>query len=220
MTVVDFEIARHNMLEQQIRTWEVFDQKILGAIGSLHREDFMPDEYRDLALADTPIPLAHGQVTMTPRTEARMLQSLDLTTTDKVLEIGTGSGYVSALLAVLCGSVISLDIFEEFTTGAGARAIRHGIRNLEFICDDGVNGYAYRAPYDVIVMTGSIPEITPALREQLSEGGRLFAVVGRSPVMEATVVTRQSGNIFTTTGIFETELPPLIGVNDRPEFII
>lgn len=214
---MEIEIARHNMIEQQIRTWEVFDQNILDTIQALPREDFMPTEFRQLALADTCIPLAHGQQTMAPKTEARMLQSLDLKPADKVLEIGTGSGYVTALLGKLCREVISLDIFPDFTENAESRLRQHGINNVQLINKDGISGYREQAPYDAIVITGSISKMIDDFRLQLAEGGRLFVIIGISPVMEATLFTRSS-DVYSRTVLYETDAPALIGAESTPAF--
>lgn len=217
---MDFDIARHNMIEQQIRTWEVFDQKVLDIMEGLHREDFMPAEYREVALADTPIPLAHNQVTMTPKEEARLLQALELSPGDRVLEIGTGSAWVSALLGRLCQSVISLDLFQDFIDDAKPKVRKAGIDNIEFICADGLSGFAEGGPYDAIVITGSMPRLQPEFIAQLNDGGRLFVTVGQSPVMEATLLTRQAADVVSSTVLYETDLPPLIGVDSTAEFVI
>ncbi len=217
---MDFEAARYNMIEQQIRTWEVFDQNVLDAVQGLPREDFMPSQYRDLALADTRIPLGHGQQTMTPKTEARMLQALDLRADDRVLEIGTGSAYVTALLGRLCREVISLDVFADFTGAAREKLKQHDIGNVELLTSDGLNGYAPAAPYDVIVVTGSIPQMQNQYKQQLANDGRLFVVIGRSPVMEATLFTRRSKDTCTRDVLYETDLPALVGAEQPPAFEI
>ena len=215
---MDFEIARQNMIEQQIRTWEVFDQNVLDAIQSLPREEFVPAAFRELALADTFIPLAHGQQTMTPKAEARMLQSLDLKSGDRALEIGTGCGYVTALLGRLCHEVTSVDVFADFTDSAMARLRQFGIGNVECLNLDGIKGHETGAPYDVIAVTGSVPEMINAYKSQLADGGRLFIIIGRSPVMEATLFVRQPGGNFSRTVLFETDIPALIGAEVTPAF--
>jgi len=200
--------------------FESIKQNILDTIQDLPREDFMPSAYRQLALADTQIPLAHGQQTMAPKTEARMLQSMDLKSTDKVLEIGTGSGYVTALLGRLSREVISLDIFPDFTENAETRLRQHGINNVQLINADGISGYREQAPYDAIVITGSISEMNNDFKMQLAEGGRLFVIIGNSPVMEATLFTRRTTDVYTRTVLFETDLPALIGAESTPAFEI
>ncbi len=215
---MDFELARHNMIDQQIRTWEVFDQQVLDALSALPREQFIPEKYQALALADTSIPLPHGQVTMTPKTEARMLQALQLKSTDRVLEIGTGCAYVTAILGKLCREVVSLDIHSEFTSTATIQLQKCGLTNVRLLTGDGVNGHAEMAPYDVIVVTGSVGTEPVAFRQQLAMNGRLFIIVGQSPVMEAQLITRLDENRCHKVTLFETDLPPLLGAKPKPEF--
>ena len=218
MTEMNFEQARLNMIEQQIRTWEVLDQNVLDLIGKIHREDFMPEDYRLLALADVQIPLMHGQVTMTPKVEARLIQSLDIKDTDKILEIGTGCAYLTALLASSGKHVTSVDIFPEFTREAGYKLIRHNINNVTLETGDAIKGWDKHAPYDVIVVTGSVPELEPVFQEQLNITGRLFVITGKSPVMEAWLITRIGQQEWARESIFETDIPPLIGVPDTGTF--
>jgi protein-L-isoaspartate(D-aspartate) O-methyltransferase len=209
---MDFEQARHNMVEQQIRTWEVLDDSILELYETMHREDFMPTEYRRLALADINIPLAHGQVTMTPKVEARVLQSLGLRRSDRVLEIGTGCAFMTALLGCSTAQVHSIDIFPEFTQSATPKLARYGIGNVSLQTGNAALGWPQGAPYDVIVLTGSVPQLPDTLLQQLTAGGRLFAIVGQSPVMEARLYTLAAGGAAGCETLFETDLPPLLGL--------
>lgn len=217
-TQMNFEQARFNMIEQQIRTWEVLDQTVLDLISEIHREDFVPVEYRQLALADIQIPLAHKQVTMTPKVEARLLQVLNIQKTDKILEVGTGCAYLTALLARTGQHVISVDIYPEFTGEAKTKLARHGIHNVTLETGDAIKGWAQHAPYDVIVVTGSLPVLGTCFQEQLITGGRLFVIIGTSPVMEALLITRIGKNEWSTESLFETDIPALTGAALPQEF--
>jgi len=210
-TQINFEQARINMIEQQIRTWEVLDQNVLELIAEIHREDFVPVEYHQLALADVQIPLAHQQVTMTPKVEARLLQALEIQKTEKVLEIGTGCAYLTALLARSSHHVTSVDIFSEFTSEATIKLTRHGIQNVTLETGDAIRGWSSQSPYDVIVVTGSVPLLDTCFQEQLNHGGRLFIITGVSPVMEALLITRVGANEWLKESLFETDIPALIG---------
>lgn len=209
---MDFEQARHNMVEQQIRTWEVLDLSVLELFETMHREDFMPPGFRRLALADINVPLPHGQVTMTPKMEARLLQSVAPKRSDRVLEIGTGCAFLTSLLGLSAREVHSVDIFPDFTAAAGPKLARHGIRNVHLYSGDAALGWPQAAPYDVIVVTGSVPELPDAYAGQLAAGGRLFVIVGQSPVMEALLITRNSAGALSRETLFETDLPPLLGL--------
>lgn len=215
---MNYEQARINMIEQQIRTWEVLDQDVLSLLGELHREDFVPEPYKQLALADVNIPLRHGQVTMTPKMEARILQSLAVEDSDKILEIGTGCGYFTALLARSGGTVHSVDIYEDFTREAAGKLNRHGIDNIRLYTGDALWGWPGEAPYDVIAVTGSVPYWIPEYEEQLTIGGRLFVITGESPIMDACLVTRIGDDEWSREYLFETELPPLVGATKASSF--
>ncbi|MBT8446044.1 MAG: protein-L-isoaspartate O-methyltransferase [Gammaproteobacteria bacterium] len=215
---MDFERARENMVESQIRTWEVLDQTVLDALAAARRETFVPSGYENLAFADTNIPIGHGEVMMTPPVEARLLQALALNATDKVLEIGTGTGFLSSLLAALAGQVISVDIHDDFVRAASDRLAAAGISNVFTCAADGLRGHAEHAPYDAIAVTGSLREIDNTLLSQLAPGGRLFAVVGSPPVMQARLITRRGAQAFGEENLFETQLPPLVGVTPADTF--
>ncbi len=212
---MNLEQARFNMIEQQIRPWEVLDATVLDLLEQVPREDFVPAQYAGLAFADLEIPLGHGQSMLSPKMEARIIQSLELKKTDKVLEVGTGSGYMTALLAKLAGEIVSVDCKEEFTLAARARLLQHRISNTTLETGDAAQGWGTHAPYDAIVLTGSVPLLAAAFRQQLKPGGRLFAVVGEAPVMEATLVTCLAADIFRTEKLFETCIPAL-GNAPRP----
>ena len=215
---MDLQQARFNMVEQQIRTWEVLDQGVLDALFEVPREYFVPEAYRQLAFSDTRIPLGVGQSMMYPRVEARMLQALNPGPRDRVLEIGTGSGYVTALLAHFASSVVSLEIYAAFTESAAKRLRARDIGNIALITADGLGGYPAHGPYDVIAVTGSVPRRQPAIEAQLAVGGRLFMVTGTGPAMEAILVTRTTAQAFAVESLFETELEPLVGAETPPQF--
>ncbi len=217
---MDFEKARYNMIEQQVRTWEVLDQDVLDQLALIHREDFMPEAYRRVALADVRIPIGHGEVTMTPKAEARLVQSLLLTPEDKVLEIGTGCGYLTALLGRMTASVVSVDIHDDFTRAAAPRLADHGIHNVQLETGDAVNGWPSQAPYDAIAVTGSVPVLTESFQSQLAIGGRLFVIVGESPAMEACLITRMGEREWASDSLFETDLPPLVGAPRKQHFTL
>jgi protein-L-isoaspartate(D-aspartate) O-methyltransferase len=216
---MDFEQARFNMIENQIRTWDVLDQAVLDSIAAVKREDFVADEYRSLAFADMRIPLGYGEAMMTPKLEARLLQECGLSPGDDVLEIGTGSGYVTALLCSLAGRVVSVEIHPEFTATARTRLEAAQFGNAVLEIADAANGWEQAAPYDAILLTGSVPELPDAFRRQLKIGGCLLAVIGKEPVMAATRITRVSENDYATSVLFETCIPPLHNIPTRERFV-
>jgi len=203
------ELARSNMIKQQIRTWEVLDQKVLDLIATTPREDFVLEQYRDLAFVDTELSIGHGESMMAPKLEAKMLQALDIQPTDVVLEIGTGSGYLTACMARVAASVISLDIKADFTKMAGDTLKSHGIDNVTLVTANGLTDTQDGGPFDVIAVTGSLPKIDETLKRQLTMGGRLFAVAGESPAMEATLITRVGDYQWREESLFETDLAQL-----------
>lgn len=216
---MDVERARMNMIESQIRTWEVLDQTVLDLLWEIKREEFVPPQYRALAFADMEIPLGHGEVMLAPRLEARMLQELALTKADKALEVGTGSGYVTALLSRLAGQVVSVERIEEFSHAAARKLAGHGIDNVTLEIGDAANGWPRHAPYDAILLTGSVPVLPEAFKEELAPGGRLLAVIGEEPVMTATLITRVSDKAYESVGLFETCIPPLRNVKQPERFV-
>lgn len=206
---MDLERARFNMIEQQIRTWEVLDPIVLELLSKVKREEFVPAAHRALAFAEVEIPLGGGERMLQPKLEARMVQELGLKTTDRVLEIGTGSGYMTALLASLAEHVYSVDIVPEFTRDAAGRLLAHGIRNVTLETGDAARGWPEHGPYDAVVLTGSTPILPAAFQESLKPGGRLLAVVGEPPVMEAELITRVARDAFSRVSLFETCITPL-----------
>ena len=215
---MNFEQARSNMIEQQIKPWDVPNQSVLDLISEFHREDFVPDEYKRLALSDSRIPLAHGQVTMTPKVEARLLQALEIKPEDEILEIGTGCGYLTALLAKSGNHVVTIDIHPEFTAQAQLKLQQHDIHNVTLESGNAVHGWQQSSPFDVIVFTGSVPFLEESIRQQLKPGGRLFVITGQSPVMEARLIKRISENDWHNEVLFETDLPALEGVTQVEAF--
>lgn len=205
----DVEQARFNMIEQQIRPWEVLDGTVLDLLGQVPREDFVPAQYQGLAFADLEIPLGFGQTMLSPKMEGRILQSLAIQPGDKVLEIGTGSGYLTALLAKLAHEVHSVEIIADLSKTARARLQQQQIHNVSLIVGDGAQGWQGEAPYDVIVFTGALGLPPLQVQQQLKIGGRLFAVIGEAPVMEATMIRRIDQDTFRQDVLFETCLPAL-----------
>ena len=209
MSEMNFAAARKHMLESQVRTWDVTDARVLDLLAQTPRQEFVPERYRNLAFADINIPLDHGQVMMSPMLEARLLQVLDIQVRDKILEIGTGSGYFTWLLAQLGGHVHSVEINAELSAAAAAKLATHGIRNATLETGDATRGWDRHAPYDAIIITGSTPILPEAFQRSLALGGRLVAVVGAPPAMEARLTKRIDVESFSQQLLFETYLPPL-----------
>jgi protein-L-isoaspartate(D-aspartate) O-methyltransferase len=216
---MNLEQARTNMVEQQIRTWEVLDQDVLDLLYLVPREQFVPAEYRSLAFSDLEIPLeagnAAGERMWQPKLEARVLQELAVRKTDRALEVGTGSGYFTALLAHRCAQVCSVEISPALAAFGRQNLERHGVENAALETGDAAHGWPQHAPYDVIVLTGSTPLLPQALLAQLAPEGRLFAVVGEAPVMSARLVTCTAPGAYCSTNLFETVIRPLVNA-ERP----
>jgi len=215
---MNLEQARFNMVEQQIRPWEVLDQAVLDLLYAVPREDFVPPSFRNLAFADMEIPIGEGEKMMAPKIEARLVQELALRKTDRVLEVGTGSGYLTALLARCAAHVTSLEIRPGLAAFGRENLARHGADNVTLEVGDGARGDAKHAPYDAIVLTGSTPVLPAALREQLAPGGRLFAVVGEPPAMVAQLITCTAPGTYGTVSLFDTVLAPLVNAEQPPRF--
>ncbi|MBK6355315.1 MAG: protein-L-isoaspartate O-methyltransferase [Betaproteobacteria bacterium] len=215
---MNIEQARFNMIEQQIRPWDVLDPQVLDLLFVVKREDFTPPAYRNLAFADMEIPLGDGQMMLAPKIEAKMLQELGLKKTDKVLEIGTGSGYMAALLAARAEHVVTVENRPALVAVAKQNFERAGITNVTIELGDGGKGWSQRGPFDAIVVSGSIPAVPDALLKQLRVGGRLAVVVGEAPVMEAQLITCTADGIYNTVNLFETVIPALDGVAAKESF--
>ncbi len=220
MVDLNIEQARHNMIEQQIRTWEVLDQQVLDLIARVPREEFVPRQYRNLAFTDMEIPLGYGQTMMSPKLEARMLQTLAVQPDETVLEIGTGSGYVTALLAQQGHHVFSVEYFSELKQTAEHRLADWGIFNVTVDQGDAATGWARRGTFDVIAVTGSVPALPPELKQQLNLGGRMFVIVGDAPAMDARLITRVGIDEFTCESLFETVVTPLVNARQPQRFML
>lgn len=215
---MNFEQARFNMVEQQIRPWEVLDGRVLSLLESIHREDFVPVRYRKLAFADLALPLDCGQVMMRPKIEARMLQALALDEDETVLEIGTGSGFITACLAGLAKRVVSVEIFRELHEEAALKLKDKKILNAELFIGDVMRGWQPEQAHDVVVVTGSVPEVAEQFLGWVNPGGRLFVVTGESPAMEARLLHRLDATEWSAESLLETDLPRLINAEPAPEF--
>ncbi len=215
---MDIEQARYNMIEQQIRTWEVLDQSVLDLLGEIRREDFVPDSYKGLAFADIRIPLANNQTMMMPKEEARVLQSLELDKQDSVLEVGTGSGYLTALLASKAKNVRSIDIYPEFTNACQEKLAKCDISNVVVESADVYQLLDSGQEFDAVVLTASLPKMDERFLHLVKEGGRMFVMIGDSPVMEAGLINKQNSTSWSMEGLFETDLPPLIGALENEPF--
>jgi len=211
--------ALTNMIKQQLRTGDVLDEEILDLFEQLPRDEFVPTAYKDFAYSDMQIPLAQGQTMMTPLEEGQLLQSLQLTGEETVLEVGTGSGYLTALLAKSCKKLISIDIYEEFTHQAKTLLDKFAIDNVETITGDAHQGWMEKAPYDVIVLTGAIEKVTKSFKLQLMKGGKLFAIVGQPPAQHGMLFTLDNDDSWHEKIIFETSIAPLIDKTKHKEFI-
>ena len=203
--------ARFNMVEQQVRPWEVLDRDVLDLMERAPRDAFVPEEYRRLAYADTAVPIGDGEVMLPPRVEGRLLQALAVGPDDRVLEIGTGSGFLTYLLAQRAAHVTSVEIRPALAERARANLDAHGVGNATVEAGDGCRGLERGAPYDAIAVGGSLPVPEPALEAQLAIEGRLFVVVGSAPAMQAMVVRRAGDDEWVREVLFETVLPPLAG---------
>lgn len=213
MAPTNFEQARFNMVEQQIRTWEVLDQDVLDLLYVVPREDFVPAAYRALAFTDMEIPIGEGakpgERMMPPKMEARIVQELGLRKSDRVLEVGTGSGYLTALLAHRAAHVVSVEINPRLAEFGRGNLARHGVENVTLEVGDAARGWPAQAPYDAIALTGSTPVLPQAVLDQLAPGGRLFAVVGDTPVMVAKLVSCTGAGMFASAELFDTVIAPL-----------
>ena len=218
MPSLNFDVARQTMIQSQLRTWYVHDQRVLDLIARMPRQDYVPAASRNLAYVDMNIALGHGEVMMTPKSEARLVQELEIDPQDKILEIGTGSGYMTALLANLGRHVVSVEIRPEFTAAA-TKLAHHGVRNITLEVGDGARGWDRQQPYDVIFITGSLPILPEAFRDSLAPGGRMIAIVGQSPAMEVKRIRRLDAHVFHEDSLFETDLPPLRNAIEPARFV-
>jgi protein-L-isoaspartate(D-aspartate) O-methyltransferase len=225
-SISDLERARFNLVEQQIRPWDVLDLEILALLSRMRREDFVPAAHKALAFVDMQIPLtantaeaeANGWVMLEPKVEARMLQDVKVRPSDKVLEVGTGSGYMAALLSQRAQRVISLELHPELAKMARANLQRAGISNVDVREMDGSRGLPAEGPFDVIVLSGSVAEVPPALLSQLKVGGRLGAITGGEPIMRATFITRTGETAYQTSQPWDINAPRLANFPEPSKF--
>jgi protein-L-isoaspartate(D-aspartate) O-methyltransferase len=216
---MNIEQARFNMIEQQIRPWEVLDEGVLSLLSVVRREDFVPPAYRSMAFVDTQVPLPNGQSMLEPKVEARLLQELAVQRHERVLEIGAGSGHMAALLAHKAQHVTTVEIDPELARLASENLRRAWVTNTAVVCGDASAGLSVDGPFDVIVLSGSVAEVPRALLSQLKPGGRLTAVVGQLPVMRAVLITRGHDAGQATVELFDTVAPRLIGFGEPSRFV-
>lgn len=215
---MNFDQARFNMVEQQIRPWEVLDAKVLELLETTHREDFVPVRYRKMAFSDVAIPLDHDQKMMKPVVEGRLLQALELKPDETVLEIGTGSGFVTACLAKMAKHVVSVDIYEQFTKDTAAKLKEKNLDNVELETGDVMTGWQPEQAHDLLVVTGSVESVPDHFRGWVNPGGRMFVVCGESPAMEAKLLTKLNATEWREESLFETDLARLVNAEKAPEF--
>lgn len=217
---LNIERQRFNMVEQQVRPWDVHEPRVLAVLSSVHREDFVADADRACAFVDIGLPLAHGETMMRPLIEGRMLQAVALQSTDNVLEIGTGSGFVTACLAALAREVVSVEIHADLAERARQRLQSAAIRNATVLIHDALDGFEPGCSFDAIVVTGAVYQEPEQFRRWLQPGGRLFLIRGESPAMEAVLITRDQRNQFDEHSLFETDLPYLIHATPPKRFVL
>lgn len=216
---MNMEQARLNMVENQVRPWEVLDGRVLDVIARVPREQFVAPEHRQLAFADLCLPLGHGEVMMKPVVEGRVLQALELLPTDRVLEIGTGSGYLTACLAALSEHVTSVDIHDDFTAAATQRLQATGVANVDLATGEAVNQWQPEALFDALVVTGAVDVIPARWLNWLKPGARAVVIHGRSPAQQVTLLTHESGGRCREEHLFETDLPYLVHAEPQPRFV-
>jgi protein-L-isoaspartate(D-aspartate) O-methyltransferase len=216
--MIDVESARRQMIDQQVRAWDVLDQKVLGAMERVRREEFVPPAFRDVAFADMCVPLGHGQAMLAPKVEGRILQALEVQPDDRALEVGTGSGYLAACLGQLARAVQTIDLFPDFVASASEQLRRTGVHNVSAAVMDGM-ALAADGEYDVIALTGSLPIYDGRFERALAVGGRLFVVVGQGPVMEALRITRAGHGEWARESLFEVAIDPLLHAPEPSKFV-
>ncbi len=215
---MNFELARSNMVSQQVRTWDVLDDKVLEILGELPREEFVPQRYRQLAYSDMEIPLNDTEVMMKPVVEGRFLQTLDLAGDEDVLEIGTGSGYFTACLSKLAGRVRSVEIDEKLAASARSHLSNIDLDTIEIETGDALQSWTTSEQFDVIVLTGAVESLPSRLTGWLKPGGRVIAAVGQSPNMHVVIATAQGNSLVSQKSVFETDLPYLTGGQEPASF--
>jgi protein-L-isoaspartate(D-aspartate) O-methyltransferase len=217
---MNFEQARQNMVENQVRPWEVLDLRVLDVLGQVRREDFVAPAHRNMAFADLGLPLGHGEVMMKPIVEGRVLQALELQPTDEVLEIGTGSGFLTACMAKLAQRVTSVDIHADFVAAAGERLGKAGIANVRLDVAEAVNALQPHGVFDAVVVTGAVHAIPERFVRWLKPGGRMFVVHGDSPAQQAVLLTHEGDGRYREESLFETDLPYLAHAAPAKRFVL
>jgi protein-L-isoaspartate(D-aspartate) O-methyltransferase len=217
---LDFERARFNMVEQQVRPWEVLDPRVLDVMAKVRREDFVPVRWRKLAFADVEIPLGHGETMNKPVVQGRILQALEVRPGDSVLEIGTGSGYLTACLAHLGREVLSIEQHADLAERARARLAEAGLANVRIEVGDALSGWQPERRFDAIAVNGAVATIPQRFLDWLNPGGRLFIVRGVAPAMEAVLLTRDAASGFATDSLFETDIPYLNHAAPPQRFVL
>jgi protein-L-isoaspartate(D-aspartate) O-methyltransferase len=216
---MSMEIERINMIKQQLRTGDVLDESILALYEEVPREEFVPSQFKEFAYSDMQFELPHQQRMMTPLEEATLLQALQLSGNETVLEIGTGSGFLTALLSRLCKKVISIDYFSDFTNKARDKLRQHECNNVELFTADASHGFYEKAPYDVVIFTGAIESLTETIRLQVIPGGQIFAIIGKGSIMQGQLHRLNHQNTWSSSTIFETQLPGLIDPSVHQPFV-
>jgi protein-L-isoaspartate(D-aspartate) O-methyltransferase len=216
---MDLEKARSNMIEQQIRPWAVSESEVLELLRQVPREEFVSEAQRSLAFADLSLPIGHGEIMWQPKIEARVLQALAPQADERALEIGTGSGYLTALLASAAGKVTSIDLYSDFLELTATRLRAQHIDNVSLKEGDGAQGWATATQWDLIVLTGSVSVLPESYRQSLAPGGRLIAIMGQEPVMEAMLYTHKWDGHWTEQSLFDTSLPPLLNISHPDKFV-
>jgi len=206
------------MIEQQIRPWKVLDPQVLDLLSTIPRERFVPEAYQGLAFADIAIPLGNNRFMMHPREEGRLLQAVKPNASENVLVIGTGTGYITALLASLAASVTAVDSSEEFIAKTAENLAALNIKNVTLSCSDCMLGHQANAPYDVIVILGSMQVMADSLKDQLSTGGKMFCIIGKEPTMAALLVSQVNDTEWQEEGLFETSVPALENSPEAEQF--
>lgn len=215
---MDSELAQRNMIDSQIKTWNVFGTRIIEIFEQINRENFVPSEYKELAFADCELDIGNNFKMNSPKLDARILQATDPKNTDKVLEIGTGTGFLTALLSKLCDTVYSIEINKSLHSAARQNLKKESISNAELVCGDGVNGYPKKAPFDVIVVSASSPNRLGPLENQLADGGRMLIFLNTNGITVAKLITKYNGDNWQIEDLFETTVTPLIGLEVKPTF--
>lgn len=218
MLEFNFAAARRQMVDQQVRAWDVLDPQVIAAMEQLPREQYAPNAYRNLAYSDSDIPIGHGELMLSPQLQGRMLQALQIHSGDQILEIGTGTGYLSACIATMGARLDSLEIHADLAEAAKQRLSEHGIQSVNVVVDDG-HTLSHDGPlYDAIIVTGSLPREDPSFPSRLAPGGRLVWIIGESPLMHLQRMVRSGETQWRSESLFETQVPPLVGAAVGPAF--